>query len=426
MLEDINNILNSGDVPNLYKTEDYEPIFKIGKIICMEKNLMVTKMNILSCYLTQVKKNIHIIIAMSPLSRSRLRNFPSIVNCCTIDWFSEWPEEALLGVGRGQILAEDLELEDSLDGCVTMFKNIHKSVEVKSLEFKDQLNRQNYVTPTSFLELLAAYATILRRKRKAINFSKNRLVGGLLVLEKAGVEIALLKDHIDKMAPELAVTKKDVAATLATLEVDKADADQEKEIVAKDEAVASAQESEAEILKADAETELGKATPLLEEAAAVLRELKKDDFYILAGIKKPTPAVVLGMEISCHMMALKPKKEQKAKVEGDDGGFFECARTGLLNNPGKFMQDMKEYDKENISEKTVTRVNAIINSENFTMEKVKSASQALVAILKWSKAMMSYHELLKIVNPKRAKVKEMNEMLAVVRKSLAEKRARLK
>jgi len=39
---------------------------------------------------------------------------------------------------------------------------------------------------------------------------------------------------------------------------------------------------------------------------------------------------------------------------------------------------------------------------------------------------MSYHELLKIVNPKRAKVKEMNGMLAVVRKNLAAKRKRLK
>lgn len=39
MLEDINNILNSGDVPNLYKTEDLEPIYKVGKIICMEKNI---------------------------------------------------------------------------------------------------------------------------------------------------------------------------------------------------------------------------------------------------------------------------------------------------------------------------------------------------------------------------------------------------
>ena len=35
------------------------------------------------------------IIAMSPLGSAfttRLRMFPSLVNCCTIDWFTEWPE----------------------------------------------------------------------------------------------------------------------------------------------------------------------------------------------------------------------------------------------------------------------------------------------------------------------------------------------
>jgi len=31
----------------------------------------------------------------------------------------------------------------------------------------------------------------------------------------------------------------------------------------------------------DAQRELNKATPLLEEAAKVLNELKKDDFYVL-------------------------------------------------------------------------------------------------------------------------------------------------
>lgn len=80
------------------------------------------------------------IIAMSPLGeifRSRLRKFPSLVNNCTIDWFSEWPEEALLGVGKGQIISQDLGLEEFLDPCVTMFKNIHQSVEKKSIEFKD-------------------------------------------------------------------------------------------------------------------------------------------------------------------------------------------------------------------------------------------------------------------------------------------------
>jgi len=38
------------------------------------------------------------------------------------------------------------------------------------------------------------------------------------------------------------------------------------------------------------------------------------------------------------------------------------------------MQDMKDYDKEHIPESTVKKVNAIITSEDFTMEKVKSAS----------------------------------------------------
>ena len=34
MLEDINNILNSGDIPGLYKAEDLEPIYAVGKAEC--------------------------------------------------------------------------------------------------------------------------------------------------------------------------------------------------------------------------------------------------------------------------------------------------------------------------------------------------------------------------------------------------------
>lgn len=91
------------------------------------------------------------------------------------------------------------------------------------------------MTPTSFLELLSMYKTILFDKRKEVEFSKNRLLKGLEVLEQAGVEINKLKEHIDKMTPELEVTKKDVEKTMHELSHDKAEADQEKEIVSKDE-----------------------------------------------------------------------------------------------------------------------------------------------------------------------------------------------
>ena len=45
------------------------------------------------------------------------------------------------------------------------------------------------------------------------------------MLEEAAIEIAKLKEHIDKMRPELEITKKDVEKTMNTLSHDKADAD---------------------------------------------------------------------------------------------------------------------------------------------------------------------------------------------------------
>jgi len=63
----------------------------------------------------------------------------------------------------------------------------------------------------------------------------------------------------------------------------------------------------------------------------------------------------------------------------------------------------------------------MLSHPSFSMSEIASASAALTGIMKWVQAMMKYHELLKIVNPKREKVREMNIMLAEVRARLAEK-----
>ena len=63
-------------------------------------------------------------VSCSPIGeifRARLRQFPALVNCCTIDWFSEWPDEALQSVASSflQDMGE-LEIEDdALDGLVS-------------------------------------------------------------------------------------------------------------------------------------------------------------------------------------------------------------------------------------------------------------------------------------------------------------------
>jgi len=194
-----------------------------------------------TAYLGRVVKNTHMIVAMSPLGeifRSRLRSFPSLVTCSTLDWFSEWPEEALLGVGKGQILQRDIDLGEDLDNCVEIFKCIHQSVEAISVDFKESLNRVNWVTPTSYLEQLSMYVTILKEKRIKNESASQRLITGLEVLEKAATAIDGLKADIAEMQPELEKTKKLLTATMADLAVKKEAAEADREIVAQDEAEA--------------------------------------------------------------------------------------------------------------------------------------------------------------------------------------------
>ena len=70
-----------------------------------------------------------------------------------------------------------------------------------------------------------------------------------------------------------------------------------------------------------------------------------------------------------------------------------------------------DYDKEHIPESVVKKVNIILNNPEFSLESVKGSSEALLGICKWAMAMVKYYELLKIVNPKRAKVAEMTVKL---------------
>ena len=55
------------------------------------------------------------------------RKFPSLINCCTIDWFQPWPEDALEMVANKFL--EDVNLDfDVKNSVVKMCKNFHTSV----------------------------------------------------------------------------------------------------------------------------------------------------------------------------------------------------------------------------------------------------------------------------------------------------------
>ena len=282
MLEDINNILNSGDVPGLYKTEDLEPIYAVGKTECARKGLPVNKMNMFQTYLQRVKQNIHMVIAMSPLGevfRTRLRKFPSLVNCCTIDWFTNWPAEALVNVGTGFVNDGDLNLEKDQASCIEMFKIIHQSVEDKVVEFRDVYRRISYVTPTSYLELLSMYKKVLGEQRNQNETARSRLVRGLEVLKEAEIQIEKMGKQLEEDQPILERTQIQVEEKKKDIAEKTVIAEEEKTVVSAEEAVASKKEAEVKAVKDNADEKLGEALPALDAAIEKVKKIQVKDFY---------------------------------------------------------------------------------------------------------------------------------------------------
>lgn len=49
-----------------------------------------TPVALYNMFIDRVRNQLHVVLCMSPIGdsfRNRLRKFPSLVNCCTIDWF---------------------------------------------------------------------------------------------------------------------------------------------------------------------------------------------------------------------------------------------------------------------------------------------------------------------------------------------------
>lgn len=137
-VEDINMLLNTGDVPNLFQADEKGEILEKMQSAAREtgKKIDTTPLSLYNYFVDRVKNNLHIVLGFSPIGdafRNRMRMFPSLINCCTIDWFTEWPDDALTKVAQ-KFLATLETQENYRLACVDMCQTFHSSVRILSQE----------------------------------------------------------------------------------------------------------------------------------------------------------------------------------------------------------------------------------------------------------------------------------------------------
>jgi len=101
--------------------------------------------------------------------RVRARKFPGLINCTSLDWFHEWPREALIDVAARFLAEVELPSDELRAAIAEHMAEVHLSIATANEEFRRVERRYNYTTPTSFLELISFYKALLEKKRGKIS-----------------------------------------------------------------------------------------------------------------------------------------------------------------------------------------------------------------------------------------------------------------
>ncbi|XP_023277881.1 dynein heavy chain 6, axonemal [Seriola lalandi dorsalis] len=412
-LEDINNMLNSGEVPNLFEKDELEQVLAATRPKAKEAGISEENRDeVFQYFISRVREKLHIVLCMSPVGdafRSRCRMFPSLVNCCTIDWFVQWPREALLSVSQAFFQNVDFGSEELKQSFSAMCVEIHVSVTDMAERFYSELRRRYYTTPTSYLELINLYLGMLNEKRQELVVARDRVKNGLTKLLETNELVDKMKVDLSALEPVLKQKSIDVDALMERLAVDQKSADEVRKVVQEDEALAKVKAEDTQAIADDAQRDLDEALPALEGANQALSSLDKADISEIKVFTKPPDLVMTVMEAVCILLNCKPDWPGAKQLLGDSN----------------FLRRLTDYDKDNIKPQILLKLQKYINNPDFIPEKVEKVSRACRSMCMWVRAMDLYTRVLKEVGPKREKLAKAQVKLDMTMATLRDKQQQL-
>ena len=412
-LELINNMLTTGTVPALFADDEKDTIISVIREDLHSNNIPVTRDEGWQFFMSRCRRNLHIVLAMSPVGdelRNRCRSFPGLVNNTVIDWFTEWPKEALFEVSSSLLAHVDLPTEFR-EKIISHTVFTHEAAVAVNAEFKAQLKRHNYVTPKHFIDFIRNYENILVAERSTIDGSIARLSGGLDKLIQASTEVDAMRAKLNQAQQVVTQQTKEcddllerITSRTAEVETKAQNAeDKENELTIDSERIAKE--------KIEAEADLEAAIPALEEAALALNNLKKDEITEIRSFAKPN--IVVQRVCECVMI-----------LKGLPNVSWNGAKAMMADT--NFLRSLVEFEKDGIKEKQMKAIREYTKDPKFKPEEVMKISTAGAGLLKWVFAMINYNKVARMVNPKRLAVEKAEKTLKVKGIELVETKAELK
>lgn len=420
--EILNNMLSVGVVPNLFKPDEWQDIQSNLEQAAIKAGISAANTEaVTSLFYDRAKSNLFMAICVSPNGdefRNRIRQYPALVNCCTIDWFREWPEAALLEVAkkyldncdlsaRGEVdaTAENYTGKDQIRHLIAKsFAGIHKSVLVASAAMLNELGRYNYVTPTSYIELLSGFQARLAEQRQENSNEANKLRTGLFKIDDARAKVETMSEKLKINQVELDAYQKECERFMDEIKVQTGIVNAQKVKVSEQSEKVAVEEIQCQRQANSAKKDLDKAMPALSEAARALDSLNKKDLTEVKSYAKPPSVVEKVMEAVMILQGRPPTWSEAKKQLGEQN----------------FLDQLRMFDKDHVNEKTLRKISWYTRDPQLEPQKVGVVSLACKSLCIWVRAIENYAIIYKDVGPKIELHKQALQSLEAKQKQLAD------
>ncbi|XP_026855443.2 LOW QUALITY PROTEIN: dynein heavy chain 9, axonemal [Electrophorus electricus] len=409
----VNDLLASGEIPDLFPDDEVENIIGGVRNEVRALGLLDSRENCWKFFIDRVRRQLKVALCFSPVGsrlRVRGRKFPALVNCTAINWFHEWPQEALESVSL-RFLHEVEHIEPEIKESVSKFMAyVHVSVNKTSKDYLANERRYNYTTPKSFLEQIKLYRNLLALKRKDLTTKMERLENGLQKLNSATAQVDDLKAKLAAQEVNLKQKTADADKLIQVVGV-------EAEKVSREKAVADEEEQKvasiAEVVsrkQKDCEEDLAKAEPALLAAQEALNTLNKNNLTELKSFGAPVTAVT---NVTAAVMVLTAASGQVPKDRS-----WKAAKV-MMAKVDTFLDSLISFNKEDIHKNSLKAVQPYLQDPEFKPELVAAKSNAAAGLCSWVINIVKFYEVYCEVEPKRQALNKANAELASAQEKLS-------